>query len=306
MLFSEVIEEYLLESKLRNHTEVTIIGKKATLYAFSRYLFKEYSVTQLEDIKKMYLKTYIAELLESGVKATSVNSYLTVFKPFFKYCKQEGYITVDPAATVALCKVEHHLYTVFSDEDIKKMLKEPSERQWYGVRRKTMLALLVDTGIRAAELRNLKVSDLRESSIYVQRGKGGKDRVIPLSVQLRKILMKYSRRREQYLNDKDMECEYLFFTSGTCKKIEHNSTIKEMVRSSAKRAGVSANVRACTHSLRHYYAIKSISLGTSIAQLSRNLGHSNTVVTQIYLRHITNDQLEKDALKNSHSPLSDL
>ncbi|MDN6617798.1 MAG: tyrosine-type recombinase/integrase, partial [Enterococcus sp.] len=72
--------------------------------------------------------------------------------------------------------------------------------------------------------------------------------------------------------------------------------LQKMVKDCARAVNVRSIVRASPHTLRHYYALKSLEIGTSIQQLSKNLGHSSIKTTEIYLSQITNEQLEKQAV----------
>lgn len=163
---------------------------------------------------------------------------------------------------------------------------------------------MIDTGIRCGEVRKLKFDDVTNDSVKVL-GKGNKWRVVPISPKCRKQLLKYERARNKVLSQKNTMIEYYFFNQYQ-EKINDNSTIQKMIKLTAIHADVKTNVRTSPHTIRHYYAIKSLELGTPIYQLSKNLGHESIKTTEIYLSQITNEQLEKQAMKYSKSPLSSL
>lgn len=282
----------------------TIKAKKIVLDYFDRFINGEFEFERINKIKAVHIKQFIIHQQKKNVKSSTINTKIKILKSFFKYLHEEDYLKENPMTKIRLLKADKAKFTVFSDTDIKKMIGVWKGNSYTSLKNNAILSLMIDTGMRCSEVRNMKYDDVSNESVKV-KGKGHKWRVIPISAKCRKQLIKYERARNNVLIKKDATIEYYFFNQYQ-SHIEDNSTIQKMIKLTAFRANVKTNVRASPHTLRHYYAIKSLGLGTSIHQLSRNLGHESIKTTEIYLAQITNEQLERLSKENSKSPLSSL
>ena len=191
---------------------------------------------------------------------------------------------------------------MFNDNEIVNMVKYWKGSTYTATKNKLMISLLIDTGIRVGELCSLLIENVEDDYIKVH-GKGNKWRIVPISFQLRKLMMKYERKRKEVLEKNNKESVYYFFNQHK-NKYESVSPIQKMIKYTAQKVKVRSSVRTSPHTLRHYYAIKSLSLGTPITQLSKNLGHESIRTTEIYLSQITNEQVISEQMKKTVSPLS--
>ena len=165
-----------------------------------------------------------------------------------------------------------------------------------------MMVLLFDTGIRNAELCGLKVSDVRESYINII-GKGKKQRHVPITPIMNKVLIQYMRVRDEYIKDKfAYETEYLLLSQkGRKLTVE---TVERIVLEAGLNVGVRAGVRISPHTCRHYYAQTQLCNGCDLYSLSKLLGHSNINITKTYLQSMNEDNFLELAIKTS--PLGNL
>lgn len=304
MKLDEFLREYLLDCKIRNLSQQTIKNKRIQNKVAINYFEHEFGITKLGKVKKIHVKAYLNNKLESGCKASTINTHLKILKSFFAYGVEEGYISVNPAETIKLLKREKAIFTVFNDNEIVNMVKYWKGTTYTATKNKLMISLLVDTGIRVGELCSLLIENVEDDYIKVH-GKGNKWRIVPISFQLRKLMMKYERKRKEVLEKNNKESVYYFFNQHK-NKYESVSPIQKMIKYTAQKVNVRDSVRASPHSIRHYYAIKSLSLGTPITQLSKNLGHESIRTTEIYLSQITNEQVIHEQMKKTISPLSHL
>ena len=302
MKLDEFLREYLLDCKIRNLSQQTIKNKRIQNKVAINYFEHEFGITKLGKVKKVHVKAYLNNKLESDCKASTINTHLKILKSFFAYGVEEGYISVNPAETIKLLKREKAIFTVFNDNEIVNMVKYWKGTTYTATKNKLMISLLVDTGIRVGELCSLLIENVEDDHIKVH-GKGNKWRIVPISFQLRKLMMKYERKRKEVLEKNNKESVYYFFNQHK-NKYESVSPIQKMIKYTAQKVKVRSSVRASPHSIRHYYAIKSLSLGTPITQLSKNLGHESIRTTEIYLSQITNEQVISEQMKKTISPLS--
>ena len=302
MKLDEFLREYLLDCKIRNLSQQTIKNKRIQNKVAINYFEHEFDITKLGKVKKVHVKAYLNNKLESDCKASTINTHLKILKSFFAYGVEEGYISVNPAETIKLLKREKAIFTVFNDNEIVNMVKYWKGTTYTATKNKLMISMLVDTGIRVGELCSLLIENVEDDHIKVH-GKGNKWRIVPISFQLRKLMMKYERKRKEVLEKNNKESVYYFFNQHK-NKYESVSPIQKMIKYTAQKVNVRDSVRASPHSIRHYYAIKSLSLGTPIQQLSKNLGHESIRTTEIYLSQITNEQVISEQMKKTISPLS--
>ena len=194
-------------------------------------------------------------------KATTLARYAAILKAFFKWYGEELDINI---------RVPKILPDYVDKKDIDKLLEaiECKKTHKKKVQRDLLLVdLAIHTGLRRSELANLRVGDidLDKSILIVRRGKGAKDRVIPLSNYM-------TSKINAYIQNKKEE-ESLFDLSP--------ATISGKIKKFARKAGVSIH----THSLRDYFATLLSERGATIREIQSLLGHSNLTHTERYTLH---------------------
>ena len=302
MLNDDVLQEFIFDCRLRKLSERTIKGYRNNMLRFFRYLETEYNITKLNHVKTNVIKDYINYLAQLGRKETYINSIIKGMRAFFLYCEKEEYIVRNPMNKVNFQKENQTLIVTFSDEEVEKMVRYYNGSRFLDVRNKLIMILLFDTGVRNFELCNLRMTDIRDTYIFV-RGKGKKDRVVPITPIIKKQLIKYKRVRNIYIKDKfAYQTEYLLL-SQKGKKLTPETT-ERIVKECGCACKVSEEIRISPHTCRHYYAQSQLRNGCDLYTLSRLLGHSNLNITKIYLRSINKDYLLDNAVTTS--PLMNL
>ncbi|PLR84289.1 hypothetical protein CVD25_21460 [Bacillus canaveralius] len=301
------LEDYLTEIEIQNYSKSTVKNKKAILLQFERWLFESYKM-ELEDTTTRHIKRYIKHLLDDGIKANTINTRLKTLNNFYKFCIKEKILKDNPLDDIELLKEEKVMIKPFSIKDIQKMIDFYCGTNFMDVRNRTILTCLFETGIRSAELSGIKLTDVFEDAILI-RGKGDKQRLVPISLHLRKALVKYRRVREKYL--KGQECPFLFVctrTKGGGLKKDVSSigrmgheAVLNVVKRSGKACGV--DVALLVHSCRRSFA--QIALGsTDLYTVSRLLGHNHVATTEKYIQSME-DKTVLERGRNA-SPLSTL
>ena len=304
MRIKEAVEDYLLHCRIRGLSKETLSNKYYTLKVFSRFL-ESIEVKEIEQIKRNDIQKYIESELKKENKSRTINSRLKNIKVFFEYCVEENFIKDSPLVRIKMLKESKSEFQVFNDEEIQKILRFYNSKSFKDIKYKTMLYLLVDTGMRVHEMRNLRIQDINDNSVFIHQAKGGKQRTVPISFALRKQLNRYERARDKELRINKFDTEYYFFTKYR-EQYKENGSIQKMLKDAFVATSNRKSVRASPHSIRHYYALKSLELGTPIYQLSKNLGHEEISITEVYLRHITNEKKVENSIKFTKSPLTDL
>jgi integrase/recombinase XerD len=177
------------------------------------------------------------------------------------------------------------LPTVLTEEEQKALLQQPNPQRCPGLRNLCLLRFMLNTGLRAAEVLNLKLRDVdwRSGQVMVREGKGKKDRTLWIGAEDRAILKKWLKFRAQL-----PENEFLF-TTRDGKRLQ-DSYLRRMVKRLAKQAGIDKDVHP--HMLRHTFATDLLRQTKNIRLAQKALGHAQITSTQVYT-HIVDDELEE-------------
>ena len=300
MILQDVIKEFIFEIKLRNYSERTIKGYKNNILKFARYMENEFEIVEIEDITHIHIKSYLNFLKENGLTEVYINTILKNLRSFYKYCFTEGYC-LNIALKVGWLRERKIIIKTFSDNEIRKMMDVYNYSSYIHARNKCIMAILIDTGIRNFELCQLKITDIRETVIYIM-GKCKKERVVPISPYLKKIMIKYERIREGYLKNNILHYDN-YFLSYRNKPLTIEA-VERIVRLCGEKANVNKNIRCSPHTLRHYFAQAQLRNGLDVYSLSRLLGHENVTITKRYLQGLKDKEVLELGMKSS--PLMNL
>ena len=178
---------------------------------------------------------------------------------------------------------------VLSIDEQERLLDQFNLRYITPQRNKTMIHLLLNTGLRLAEMTNLKWNDidLMTGQVKVVEGKGLKDRILWLDEKTLKMLGKWKQRQFKEWGKSD-----LVFTTRTLRQLD-GKAVRSMIKTYTEKAGINKHIT--THSLRHTFASDLLRDTKNIRIVQKALGHADISSTQIYT-HIVDDELQ-EALK---------
>lgn len=300
MFLQDVIKEFIFEIKLRNYSERTIKGYKNNILKFARYMKNEFEIVEIEEISHVHIKSYLNFLKGNGLTEVYINTILKNLRSFYKYCFTEGYC-LNVALKVGWLRERKTIIKTFSDDEIRKMMDVYNYSSYIHARNKCIMAILIDTGIRNFELCQLKITDIRETVIYIM-GKGKKERVVPISPYLKKIMIKYERIREGYLKNNILHYDN-YFLSYRNKPLT-TEAVERIVRLCGEKANVNKNIRCSPHTCKHYFSQAQLRNGLDVYSLSRLLGHENVTITKRYLQGLKDKEVLELGMKSS--PLMNL
>ena len=213
----------------------------------------------------------------------SVNTFIVYHKTllvFFRWCIKQGYLEKNPILDIEVPKMEKRLPTKLSKQTTFQLLEVvynyPYEYRFLRYRNHAIFSTFIFAGLRKQELINLKFADidLENLTLFVRQGKGGKDRIIPISYILAQSLKKYVEERKR-LNKTNPE----FFSSLRNNRGFTANGLKKLVEQVIKTSGIMFTV----HKLRHTFATLMLEGGCDIYSLSKMMGHSDIKTTTIYL-----------------------
>lgn len=279
MYFKEFIFFLTSEKRFSNHT---ITAYKNDLLQFFSFLKKDHLlINDLELISFKIIRNYVAFLLESDIKARSVNRKISTLRSYFKFLVRMDYLSSNPMLKIIPPKSVKKI-PVFVDQDsMLALLNEVSfEKGFIGERDKLIIELFYVTGIRLSELINIKISDINFDGCSVKvLGKRNKERIIPLSNsianEISSFILKYDLRTYLFTNLK--------------KQKVYNKLVYRVVKKYVSK--ISSIDKNSPHILRHTFATHMLNNGADINAIKELLGHANLSATQVYT-HNTIDKLK--------------
>jgi len=226
-----------------------------------------------------YLFYYRQERNDRPLSPTSQNHYLTSVKQFFKWMTQQNYLLYNPASELLIIKPNASLPIVLSIEEIERLMQQPDMSKLEGIRDRAILELFYSTGIRRTELLSIKLQhlSLSQKTLYIEKGKGKKDRLIPIGERALYWITRYlNETRDQLLMD--IQQDVLFINDyGNAFR---DNKLGDKVKRFMKNAGI--HVPGSCHLLRHAMATHMLENGAELRFIQAMLGHANLSATQIY------------------------
>ncbi|MCG8546022.1 MAG: site-specific tyrosine recombinase XerD [Alphaproteobacteria bacterium] len=252
------------------------------------------------DISAEHVRAYMTRLADAGVAPSTAARRLSALRQFFGFLFVEGIRSDDPTAAIDSPKLGRPLPKVLSEQDVDAMLAAARDTKGAeGLRLTAMLELLYATGLRVSELVTLPLSAVaRDPDVIIVRGKGGRERMVPLTRTARDALRAYRDARETFLKQGETS-PWLFPSRG---KDGHLSRQRfgQMLKDLAGRCGIEPR-RVSPHVLRHAFASHLLAHGADLRSVQQMLGHADISTTQIYT-HVLDERLR--ALVTDKHPLA--
>ena len=281
------LDEFLKYLKLeKRYSPHTIKAYQIDLTQFQDYLEETYE-SVFQKVKHPMVRSWLAQMLDYGISPRSVNRKITALKSFYKFLLKEEIIKEDPTLKVIPPKMSKKLPAFVEEGQMSQLLDELDFTDDYaGVRDKLMIELFYSTGIRQSELINLKIKDIDLSSNMIKvLGKRNKERLIPLTIELRQKIDAYLNIRAE-LPIKDSL--YLLLTNKG-KKLYPTLVYRQVNHYLSQ---VTSLDKKSPHVLRHTFATHMLNNGADLNAIKELLGHANLSATQVYT-HNTIDKLKK-------------
>ena len=278
MEIQQGIKEFLIEIEVRKYTPRTIRGYRNNLNLFLRFC-TEHEIAAIENVTLATVKQFTRAMTASKKKGTYINGILKGVKSFLQYCYEEGYGAFNTKCCFPWCKEERAVITAFTPQQVKTMFQNCRGSDFKAIRDRTILTMLIDTGIRCLELCSIRPSDIHEDYIIIQ-GKNHKQRVVPITPILRKNMVKYESVKENYFRYKNTDDTYFLSFHGRALTV---SAVEVLMK---KYGSGIEGIRVSPHTCRHFFAQQQIKMGTDLYTISRLLGHENIQITQTYLNSL--------------------
>ena len=274
--------EYLLYQK--GLSQNTVDSYKSDLTKLSNYL-------QNQDLSKESIDNFFIDMSEFNYSSSTKKRMHSSIKNFLKYINEnEDYESID-ISDIKL-KSSKKLPEVLSITDIENMINFYNHETYLDSRNRTVIDVLYSTGCRVSELCDINISDIDLDEKYLKlKGKGSKQRIVPIGSMLYKNLMQYLNLRETFLQNRGEP----LFLSKSKNKLDRTAVFR-IIKKTAKNISLQTDVHP--HTLRHSAATHMLEGGCDLRTVQEFLGHSSVSTTQIYTK-VTKEFLE-EAFTESH------
>jgi len=238
---------------------------------------------------------WISSGLAEGIKTSTAARRLSGIRRFYRYLLREGVVREDPTLRIDSPRLPRRLPDTLTEQDVDGLLAEPDPEVALELRDKAMLEILYGCGLRVSELTGLTVDqiNLRQGVVRI-RGKGDKERLVPLGEEAIDWLVQYMKQGRPELL-KGQACDALF--PGNRASAMTRQTFWYRIKHYAGRAGIHKPLSP--HTLRHAFATHLLNHGADLRVVQMLLGHSDLSTTQIYT-HIARQRLQD--LHHRHHP----
>jgi integrase/recombinase XerC len=284
--------EYLKYEK--RYSIHTLTSYQTDLAGFFDYLDAQFGKVPLKEIDHNYVRSWLVNLKEKKLTSKSINRKISGLKSFFKYHLRTGAIEATPMSKVISPKISKRLPVFVKEEDTKRLVEALSQstENWKTLNAKLLISIFYSTGMRLSELINLKEKqiDFSRSQIKVL-GKGNKERIIPLSKELKDMITDYQQLKKK--NFEKTDNTLLVTEKGKRLYPKYAYLLVNQVLGAASTLD-----KKSPHVLRHTFATHLMNNGADLNAVKELLGHSSLASTQVYT-HNTIEKL-KDIHKKAH------
>ncbi len=290
----ERFRQYIsIEKNLSLHTQRNYLSD---LYQFKDFLEREYPKTGIETIDNMIIRSYLGSLYKKNRKS-SIARKLASLRTFFKFLLRAGILKENPASIVSTPRLEKHVPSFLTIDEMFALLNIPDETKLAGIRDKAILEILYSSGLRVSELVEMNEDDLDLNlGIIKVMGKGKKERIVPIGSKAIEAL-------NNYLNSKKRLSKHPLPSSLNPPLLLNQRGGRLTTRSVARiinryieQCGLLKNISP--HSLRHTFATHMLDAGADLRAIQELLGHVSLSTTQKYT-HVSISKL-MEVYDNAH------
>jgi len=241
----------------------------------------------LHRVTEETLVGFIHKESREGLSARSLARLISALRSFFRFLVLSGLVSKDVTAQLTTPSTWLALPKFLTTAETEALLRSPDEKKPRGVRDRAMLEVLYGSGLRVSELATLKLAEINlEDGFLVCRGKGGKERIVPLGRTACAAIKRYLAEVRPRLDGGGRE---ELFLSRRGRPFTRQGVWK-LLRQHAAAAGLAA--RISPHVLRHSFATHLLERGADLRSVQLMLGHSQITTTQIYT-HVSRERLRR-------------
>lgn len=268
-------------------------------------LFLQSRNTNVESAKSADIKAYIDELTnktqikgdrKNKTTARTIARRISALRQFYKFIISEGVREDEPTSTVEAPKQKRTLPKILTEEEMNHVITVAGQKGNAASKRLVcLLEMIYSTGLRVSELVSLPVTAYQEDSQFmIVDGKGGRERMVPLTSAAQKALADYVAVRKQFVGEGDdgTQAQWLFPSKTSLKGHLTRQRFAQMLKDLSKAADMPMG-KVSPHIIRHAFATHLLKNGADLRSVQKMLGHADIATTQIYTHMLDEEVNEK-------------
>lgn len=294
MTLRNIIPEFLRYIRFEKRmSELTFIAYHNDLVQFSDYFQHEYELEDMDDIKHIHLRSWLASMKEAGLTARTLQRKISSLKSLFRYAMRLNLVQSNPTKLLIAPKAPKRLPVFLEEEQTGVMEAMQSYPEGFeGDTERLIIEILYQCGLRRAELIGLKEADIEFSRKQIRvLGKRNKERMIPVSEPLLADFKQYMDEKRKIFNQPSAHLLCLKSGKALYPRYVYNVVTKHL-------KDVTTLVKKSPHVLRHTFATQLSNNGADLNAIKELLGHSSLAATQIYTQ--TNISRLQEVYRKSH------
>jgi len=259
----------------KRYSPHTLTGYRRDLRNFQDWL-QQQKIAQWNDVTHKQIRRFIAQRHALGIQGRSLQRQLSAIRAFYRYRQRTGKATTNPAEDIPTPKQAQRLPKSLDIESLEHLLNIPGDEP-LTLRDRAIMELLYSSGLRLAEIAALNLADLDLQSglVDIKKGKGSKQRLVPVGTKAKEAIQAWLKARVLLLKQE----ESAVFISQRGSRLSHRS-IQQRLTHWAKKQGLDQHVYP--HRLRHAFASHLLESSGDIRAVQELLGHANISTTQVY------------------------
>ena len=273
------INNYIRLLRVKNLSKNTIDAYQRDLKKYINYIQVSCEISNLKEIQPEHIRSYIYYLTDDSLSSRTIARTLSSINRFHTYLCMEEIVNENPAVNIKRKKIPQTLPNVLSVEEVEEILGNIDTESVLGKRDLALLEILYSCGLRVSEACTLIGIDILQDSEMIRvRGKGNKERLVPLGPRAIKKLDQYLKYSRPKLLKRGLEVGEIFLSRNgkpLTRMTIYNILIKYSTEAHIKR-------QISPHTFRHSFATHLLEGGADLRAVQEMLGHSNIVTTQIY------------------------
>lgn len=279
-LLPSLVEKFVNYLKSQEKSNFTIVAYKKDLEQFSGYLTGK-EINDIREVKKEHIEGFINKLIADNYTKKSASRKLNSIRTFFRYLKNEEVVEQNPSLDVSHPKYIQSPPRIFSKLEYRALRDFAKE----DLRTYALVEILLQTGIKIGELANLRVPDMKDSSLNIRVYGKTPEREVPLNKAVKKALEDYLKIRGQSQDD------HLFITRTGHPLLIRN--IRQIITRCFREVGVE---NATVNDLRNTFIAHQLMNGASVEYIARLVGHKRLSSTERFLNLVKEEAAKKEKL----------
>lgn len=280
----------------KNSAPLTLKSYEKDIRGFLDFLGND--IFALKMVSHLNMREYLALLKEQKYARSTIARKVSSIRSFLRFLKGQGFLENNTWELVSIPKKEKRLPKFLYADEALDLLEKPERYSYIGLRDKAILEVLYGTGIRVSELAGLDLSSIDAEDGYLKvKGKGSKERILPLGSYALQALAIYLTKSRPFLEERNQEKDKnaALFLNRFGQRLSVRSVGRLVHKYGLK---ISSSCNLSPHVLRHSFASHLLNAGADLRAVQELLGHVSVSTTQIYT-HITKEELKR-TYKRAH------